>query len=232
MADKLRNPRYIIPVLLVVLLIFFVRTQKHVASCTITPAVLNTSSVDSSTVNLTWSNGQNSKITYLNVSTSKSLMPDGTFSEAADVVNDIVTDKNSYSKSDLSPGTYYWNIISDGCGQRKASSLNSFTISPPTADADCQLTPAVLDTPVVDGSKVILSWTNDQNVKAAYINISTSKTLNSDGVLQNVNIANDVVSGKTSFTRENLFPGTYFWNIAGDGCGQRKISNLGSFAVQ
>ncbi|MBI2086371.1 hypothetical protein HYT74_03455 [Candidatus Daviesbacteria bacterium] len=97
----------------------------------IVPAVLGASEVNDSTANLSWIGSVNSKITYLNVSTSQSLKPDGTL-ETTDIVNGVVTGQNSYSKSSLSPGTYYWNIVIDGCGQRKISELGTFTIKPST----------------------------------------------------------------------------------------------------
>lgn len=229
MAFKLNYLKIGLPVLLIILFVFLVKTQNR-ATCIITPAILNTPDVNSSTVNISWKDGQNSKITYLNVSTSKSLKPDGSFSETADIVNDVVTDRNSYLKRNLKPGIYYWNIVSDGCKQRKISELGSFTVQT-IANMSCQVMPAVLDTPVIEDSKVTLSWTGNQNVEASYINISSSNMVNTDGVLQKLDISNDVASDKATFTRENLSPGIYYWNIISDSCGQRKISNLGSFIV-
>lgn len=230
MVFKIKNLKYGLPVLLIILLIIFVKVHNSGATCTITPATIKTSNVDDSTVNFSWTNGQNGKITYLNVSTSQSLKPDGSL-ETPDIVNDVVTDQNSYSKSNLSPGTYYWNIVIDGCRQRKVSSLGTFTVQP-TVNADCKATPAILGTPVIQDSKVTLSWTSNRSVGATYINVSTSKEVNADGILQKVDIANDAVTGKTSFTKENLSPDTYYWNIASDGCNQRKMSELGTFTIQ
>lgn len=230
MVLNLKNHKYLLLALFLILLVVLVRAQNR-SSCTITAAILNTPQVNGSTVNLTWTNGQNSKTAYLNVSSSESLKPDGSFLEVANIVTDVVTDKTSYSKSALKQGTYYWNIVSDGCGQRKVSGLSSFTVQP-IDNINCEIEPAVLDTPVIKDSKVTLSWTNNQNVEAAYINISTSNILNADGVLQKVDISNDVVTGNTSFIKESLSPGTYYWNIASDGCGQREISELGTFTIQ
>ncbi len=229
MNFKLRYIQIGLPVLLIVMFVVFTKAQNR-ATCIITPAVLNTSDVKNSVVNFSWNNGQNSKITYLNVSTSNSLNSDGSL-QNADIVNDTVTNKDSYSKSKLKSGTYYWNIVSDGCKQRKVSNLASFTIDA-NVNAECKAKPAVLSTPLVKGSKVTLSWTNDQDVEAAYINISSSNAVNTDGVLQKLDISNDVVSDATSLTRENLSPGSYYWNIVSDSCGERKISNLGSFTIQ
>ncbi|MBI2018889.1 hypothetical protein HYS96_04270 [Candidatus Daviesbacteria bacterium] len=230
MTFKIKNLKYIFPVLLIILFIVLVKVQNRVATCTITPAVLNTSDVDGSTVNLTWANGQNSKITYLNVSTSRTLNPDGSL-ETPDIVNDVVTNKNSYSKSDFRSGTYYWNIVSDGCRQRKVSNQETFTVYS-KVKADCELKSAVLGTPVVKGANVTFNWTNDQNTEATYINVSSSNTVNANGVLEKVDIANDVVTSKTYSMKEISSPGTYYWNIASDGCGQRKMSDLGAFTVQ
>lgn len=121
-----KNLKFILPVLLIILLIILVKSKSQ-PNCTITSAVLNTATIDGSTVDLSWGSGQNNKITYLNVSTSKSLKPDGSL-ELADIVDDVVTGQNSYSKNDLGPGIYYWNIVSDGCGQRKVSNLGSFNV--------------------------------------------------------------------------------------------------------
>lgn len=98
----------------------------------------------------------------------------------------------------------------------------------------CLLTPAVLNTAGVDGSAVNFSWLNGQESTAAYINISNSKSLESDGTLKKVDILNDSVTGKTSYSKSNLSPGTYYWNIISDGCQpvKRKVSNLGSFIIQ
>lgn len=230
MAFKLKYLKIILPILLIILFVVLVKAQNR-AKCTITPAVLNTSDANGSTINFSWENGQNSKITYLNVSTSKSLKPDGSFSETADIVNDVVTDRNSYLKRSLKPGSYYWNIVSDGCRQRKVSELGRFTIQT-NVNTECNPAPAILGTPVVEGSKVTLSWTSNPSVEASYINISTSNIINTNGVLQKLDVSNDIVSDKRSFTREGLSPATYYWNIIDDSCGQRKISNLGSFTVQ
>lgn len=118
---------YGLPVLLLILFLIIVKVQNQ-PSCTITPAIIEASNVDGSTANLSWQDGQNSKVTYLNVSTSKSLKPDGSFSETADIVNDIVSGKTSFTRYNLSSGTYYWNIVSDSCGQRKVSDLGTFII--------------------------------------------------------------------------------------------------------
>lgn len=98
----------------------------------------------------------------------------------------------------------------------------------------CLLTPAVINTAGVVGSTVNLSWLNGQESTAAYINISNSKSLESDGVLKKVDILNDSVTGKTSYSMSNLNQGTYYWNIISDGCqpAKRKVSTLGSFTVQ
>ncbi|MBI2314787.1 hypothetical protein HYU93_01885 [Candidatus Daviesbacteria bacterium] len=228
---KLNRLKYGIPILIIILFIILAK-DKAQPKCTAipTPAILNTSEADGSTVNLTWTNGQNSQMTYLNVSTSQSTKPDGSL-EDPDIVNDAVTNKTSYLKSNLMPGTYYWNVVTDACKQRKVSELKSFTIQP-TTKADCELTPAVLNTPVIKDSTVTFSWTNDQNTEASYINVSSSNEINDNGVLQTVDIANDVVSNNTSFTKENIASGTYYWNIASDGCGQRKISELGTFSIE
>lgn len=230
MAFKLKYLKYSLPILLIILFVILVKAQNQ-STCTITPAVLNVPDVNGPTVNFSWKNGQNSKVTYLNVSTSKSLRSDGTFSETPDIVNDVVKEQNSYSKSNLKPKTYYWNIVNDGCRQRKVSDLGTFTI-PALFNADCKITPAVLGTPILEGSKVTLNWKSNQNVDATYINVSTSKTVTAEGVLHKLDISNDVVSGKTSFTRENLSPGIYYWNVVSDGCGQRKVSNIDSFTIQ
>lgn len=232
MSFKLKYFKYGLPVLFLILFLVIAKTQNRTA-CTIipTPAIINASDVDGSTVNLSWKNGQNSKITYLNVSASKSLKPDGSSLETADIVNDVVTDRSSYLKSNLKPGTYYWNIVSDGCGQRRVSELSSFTIQS-TANANCEVAPAVLGTPIVKDSNATFNWTNDLNPEASYINVSSSKAVSADGVLQNADIANDVVSGKASFTKENLSPGIYYWYIINDSCGQRKMSELGTFTIE
>ncbi|MBI4035814.1 hypothetical protein HY383_02610 [Candidatus Daviesbacteria bacterium] len=235
MAFKLKNLKYILPVFIVILLIIYPKVQNRISSnCTIVPAVLSTHNIDGSTVNLSWTGSVNSKKTYLNVSTSKSLKPDGSL-EVTDIVNDVVTNKNSYSKTNLSPGTYYWNIVIDGCKQRKVSSLGTFTIQSTTndtVDTVCTIEQATLNEPEIEDTTVTLSWTKSKSAKVTYINISSSKEVDDDGVLQKVDIANDVVTDKKSYTRENLPPGTYYWNIASDGCGQRKMSELGIFTIQ
>lgn len=229
MSSKLKYLKYTLPILLIILLIIFVKIKDR-PNCTIGKPTLNNSQVNGSTVNLSWKNSQHSNNTYLNVSTSKNLNPDGSL-ENLDVVNDLVTDKDSYSKSNLKPGTYNWNIVSDGCKQRKISDLGTFII-PENNNDNCKLTPATLDTPTIKNSKVNLSWTSSQNLEASYINISTSNSTNSDGILKKLDISNDLVTGKNSYTRENLSAGTYYWNIISDGCGQREMSSLGSFTIQ
>lgn len=230
MTWNFKSLKFILPVLLIFLLFFLVKVQKQ-SNCTgiPTPATLNSPEVTGSTVNLSWTNGQNNQANYLNVATSNSLKPDGSLLET-DIINDQVTDKSSYLKSGLKPGTYYWNIVSDNCKQRKVSKLSSFTIQP--SDANCELKPAVLGTPVIKDSTIIFNWTNDQNAEAVYINVASSNIVNDKGVLQKADIANDIVSGQSSYTKENLSEGTYYWNIASDGCGERQLSELGTFTVK
>lgn len=122
-------------VIFFILLLFLIKNLKqnlNQPACLLTPAVINTAIVDGSTVNLSWLNGQESTAVYINISNSKSLESDGTFKKV-DILNDPVTGKISYSMGNLKPGTYYWNIISDGCNpaKRKVSTLGSFTIPNP-----------------------------------------------------------------------------------------------------
>lgn len=126
MDFKLKYLKYVLPVLLISLFVIFVKIKNR-PNCTISIPTLNSSKVDGSTVNLSWKNSQNSKNTYLNVSTSRNLNPDGSL-ENLNIINDLVTDRNSYSKSNLKQGTYYWNIVADGCMQRKMSDLSNFTV--------------------------------------------------------------------------------------------------------
>lgn len=115
-----------------ILLFFLIQNLKQNLSqpaCALTPAIINTAIIDGSTVNFSWLNGKESTAVYINISNSKFLESDGTLKKV-DILNDSVTGKTSYLKSNLNQGTYYWNIISDGClsAKRKVSTLGSFTI--------------------------------------------------------------------------------------------------------
>lgn len=118
--------------ILLFLLIKNIKQNLNQPACLLTPAVINTAIVDGSAVNLSWLNGQESTAAFINISNFKSLESDGTFRKV-DILNDSVTGKTSYSMGNLNPGTYYWNIISDGCQptKRKVSTLGSFTIPNP-----------------------------------------------------------------------------------------------------
>lgn len=128
----LKDSLVIIFLILSYFLIKNLKQNLNQPACLLTPAVINTAIVDGSAVNLSWLNGQESTAAYINISNSKSLESDGTFKKV-DILNDSVTDKTSYSMGNLNSGTYYWNIISDGCqpAKRKVSTLGSFTIPNP-----------------------------------------------------------------------------------------------------
>lgn len=221
---------FVLLILLTILVVAAVKI-KNQPNCTLTSAALNTPKIEGSTANLSWINSQNTEGSYINISTSKSLGSDGLFSEPANIANDAVTNKTSYIRKNLKPEIYYWNVIGSGCGQVKVSKLGSFAIKEHT-EVECIMESPILNTPVIKERSVTFSWTNDKNAEAAYIHASTSNEVDSNGFLKKVDIANDVVTNKTSFTKEKLSPGTYYWNVINDGCGQRKISNLGSFTIQ
>lgn len=202
--------------------------------CTLTPVSPNAASVSGSTVNLSWTGETKDAISYLNISTSEKLKDDSTFENGADIANDIVVGKTSYTLEDLPPGTYFWNVVSDGCKpvRRRVSKVGSFTIKPGESTT-CIATAATLNQPEVNGSKVTLGWTKGENISATYIGISTSKEVNTDGTLKKLDVVNDATGKKTQFIRDNLPPKTYYWSVISDGCRptQRKVSEIGSFEI-
>ena len=95
----------------------------------------------------------------------------------------------------------------------------------------CWLIPASMSSQV-SGDKVILNWEVPPEAEATYLNIGTTQDKLPSGSLSNINIANSVVTGKTSEVI-TLPDGIYYWQIVVDGCNpiQRRIAH-DSFTVQ
>ncbi|MBU1200044.1 hypothetical protein KJ953_00740 [Patescibacteria group bacterium] len=83
----------------------------------------------------------------------------------------------------------------------------------------------------VNGDTVTLTWQKGTNNDAVYLNISTVGDFNVTGIFKTINIANENVTNLSSWTKNNLNGGKYYWGLIADGCGnQRKIAD-GSFMV-
>lgn len=96
-------------------------------ACWVSAPAVTTAVTGNSTV-LSWSGGENMIARYLNIATNPALRIDGIF-QTADITNSNVTGQNSFTVSNLAPGTYYWLVASDGCSpvQRRIA-YGSFSV--------------------------------------------------------------------------------------------------------
>jgi hypothetical protein len=76
-----------------------------------------TATLNGKVLTFDWIKGVNNDEIYLNMSNSSALSIGGVL-EHINIINDVVTSRNSYSK-DLSNGTYYWTFIADGCNNQR-----------------------------------------------------------------------------------------------------------------
>ena len=95
----------------------------------------------------------------------------------------------------------------------------------------CWVTTPYMQSVTVSGNTATLTWQKGTNNDAVYLNVSNVEGFTETGTLQSVNITNDVVTNKNSYTINNLGSNKYYWELIADGCtNQRKISD-GSFVI-
>jgi hypothetical protein len=98
--------------------------------CWVSSPSMQSATVNGNTATLTWQRGTNNDAVYLNTSTVGEFTVAGTF-KTVNIVNDVVTNRNSYTINDLTNGKYYWELIADGCGNQRKISDGSFVVSIP-----------------------------------------------------------------------------------------------------
>ena len=121
--EGIRDKQYILDALKTVL--------GESPSCWETSPVMNQTTVSGHNVSLSWTKGDHNDVVYLNISNSNEINVDGGFKNI-NVANEAVTNRNNWSGT-LESGTYWWQLIADGCGDYRRRIYGSFSIaSPPT----------------------------------------------------------------------------------------------------
>ncbi len=94
-----------------------------------TPQINRPIAVSGSQFTLNWTQSADTLATYINCANSPKLTNQGTFNPANIVVNQMTTE-TSFQKSGFNNGTYYCQVITDGCdpAKRTLSEIVSFTI--------------------------------------------------------------------------------------------------------
>ncbi|KKQ97620.1 MAG: PA14 domain-containing protein [Candidatus Woesebacteria bacterium GW2011_GWB1_39_12] len=105
------------------------------------------------------------------------------------------------------------------------STLSDAIINTLNTPPSCWLNPAVLNPTVTDGTNTTLSWSTPNNAMATYLNVSNNPDRLSSGSLRYLNVINENVTGRTSYTK-TLTAGTYYWQVVVDGC--QNSSNMGA----
>jgi hypothetical protein len=81
----------------------------------------------------------------------------------------------------------------------------------------CWVTAPQLTNISTSGNSVTFTWAKG-TYDHAYILISTTGTFDTTGVFTNKNIAQDVITTLTTYTKIGLAPGKYYWQFIADGC--------------
>jgi hypothetical protein len=102
-------------------------------SCWVTSPFVNPPQVSGNAVTLSWQAGEHNEAIYLNVSTSNEFNFDGGF-KTINIANVAVTGQNTWQRSGLSNGTYYWQLVADGCTNQRRRAYGSFIIGSHTID--------------------------------------------------------------------------------------------------
>lgn len=82
-------------------------------ACWVSSPTVSVAATGNSAV-FTLSGGQHAPAQYLNIATNSTLRSDGIF-QTADITNDNIVGKSSYTVPNLTPGVYHWLLASDGC---------------------------------------------------------------------------------------------------------------------
>lgn len=118
--EGIRNKQYILDAIKTVV--------NEAPSCWVTTPDTTNVSVNGNIATITWQKGTNNDAVFLNVSTMEEFTEAGTL-KTINTVNDVVTNKNSYTINNLRNGTYYWTIVADGCGNQRKIAYGTFTIN-------------------------------------------------------------------------------------------------------
>ncbi len=84
------------------------------SSCWVSSPSILSVTVSGANATLTWQKGTNNDAVYLIVSSVGEFNTAGVLASAY-LVNESVTNKNSYTINNLTTGTYYWELVADGC---------------------------------------------------------------------------------------------------------------------
>lgn len=93
----------------------------------------------------------------------------------------------------------------------------------------CWLTTPVTSSSIF-GNNVTFSWQTPPNTTSMSIQISNSSTQQINGAITTANIINEVVTGKSNFTK-TLPNGTYYWQLITDGCSNQRRFTYDSFTI-
>jgi hypothetical protein len=80
---------------------------------------------------------------------------------------------------------------------------------------------------------ISFSWDNENNIQSLTLVASNDSSMNPQGILKNLNVMQETVTGKKTYVRTFSTPGTYYFQLIADGCNYtiRKISDRGSFTI-
>lgn len=111
-------------------------------SCYITAPVPNPPMISGNNVTLSWSNGSGIQTLTLFGSSTTDMNNNGLLKNL-NTFQEAVTGKLNYTRIGMQPGTYYYQLIADGCSysMRKVSDRGSFVIALPTPSPTPSPTP-------------------------------------------------------------------------------------------
>jgi hypothetical protein len=116
----------------------------------------------------------------------------------------------------------YVEVINDNTG--------SLAFKDELKEVSCWLHPPVAHSQV-NGRNATLSWSIPSQAKEIYLNVTRDPTPAINGGFKVVNVVNERVTGRSSYSLTNLPFGVYYWKLFADGCGRRVISGLGKFRI-
>jgi len=212
-------------------------------SCQVTAPTNQNVSVSGNKATFTWQKGVNTDALYLHISTKNDHSSSGMLSDL-NVVNTLITNVATFTRENLADGTYYWEFISDGCSGQRIISGGNFQISNgsqptlvptptpiPTPQPACKVIAPLGQNVSVSGNKATFTWQKGVNTDALYLHISTKNDHSSSGMLSVLNVVNVLITDVSTFTRENLADGTYYWEFISDGCSGQRVITGGSFQI-
>ena len=180
---------------------------------------------------LAWEPGSANEAIYLNVSTEPDMNPINVINARVDGSPFLLGEVGKFRQ--LAGQTLYWQLVADSAfGARIATPIQRFVVGPESLDNYDSASPDWMASPEisteVDGRSAELRWSIPSLAERVFLNISSSSSVDDNGIPVAIDIVNAEVTGEFG-RRLNLEPGIYYWVIVADGRGGDESPTSESF---